>query len=382
MAWAIGFPGAVRVRSQPAFAGGYLLLGSQDGAVYALDAKTGCQHWKFQAASEVRTSIAITEWARDATDPQPVAVFGDYLGNVYGVSVRTGARLWKVRPHEHPHATITGTPRIFEGRVYVAVASHEDGSAVRPDYPCCTFRGAVAALDVNTGATQWLTYTVAEPATPRKLNRAGTRRWGSSGAATWTTPAIDAGRRQVYIGTGDNYSGPATATSDSIIAMDLDTGSVRWVFQATEGDTWNGACMLEIKGPNCPEEEGPDYDFGASVVIVSRAAGDLLLAGQKSGAVFALDPDTGKQIWTRKPGAVAAFRAECTSVWPRPAIWFLSRFLTWPTPRTQKSTTTRRRPDCMRSMSRRASWSGGGWPLRTCAGSARTATRASARRPR
>ncbi|NIT63019.1 MAG: PQQ-binding-like beta-propeller repeat protein, partial [Gammaproteobacteria bacterium] len=382
VAWAIGFPGAVRVRSQPAFAGGYLLLGSQDGAVYALDAKTGCQHWKFQAASEVRTSIAITEWARDATDPQPVAVFGDYLGNVYGVSVRTGARLWKVRPHEHPHATITGTPRIFEGRVYVAVASHEDGSAVRPDYPCCTFRGAVAALDVNTGATQWLTYTVAEPATPRKLNRAGTRRWGSSGAATWTTPAIDAGRRQVYIGTGDNYSGPATATSDSIIAMDLDTGSVRWVFQATEGDTWNGACMLEIKGPNCPEEEGPDYDFGASVVIVSRAAGDLLLAGQKSGAVFALDPDTGKQIWTRKPGAVAAFRAECTSVWPRPAIWFLSRFLTWPTPRTQKSTTTRRRPDCMRSMSRRASWSGGGWPLRTCAGSARTATRASARRPR
>jgi polyvinyl alcohol dehydrogenase (cytochrome) len=303
LAWAIGFPGAVRVRSQPAFAGGYLLMGSQDGAVYALDARTGCQHWKFQAASEVRTSIAITQWQAANQDPQPVAVFGDYLGNVYGVSVRTGLQLWKVRPHDHPHATITGTPRIFEQRVYVAIASHEDGSAVRPDYACCTFRGALASLDVATGKTRWITHTVAEEAAPRGMNRAGTRRWGPSGAASWTTPAIDVARRQVYIGTGDNYSGPATATSDSIIAIDLDTGAIRWVFQATEGDTWNGACMLEVKGPNCPEEEGPDYDFGASVVIASRADGsDILLAGQKSGAVFALNPDNGEQIWTRKPG--------------------------------------------------------------------------------
>ena len=303
LAWAIGFPGAVRVRSQPAFVGGYLLLGSQDGAVYALDAKTGCMHWKFQAASEVRTSIAITQWPDGQKDPQPIAVFGDYLGNVYGVSARSGEALWKVRPHDHPHATITGTPRIFESGVYVAIASHEDGSAARADYPCCTFRGALAALDTTTGKTRWITHTVFDEAKPRELNSAGTRRWGSSGAASWTTPAIDAERRQVYIGTGDNYSGPATATSDSIIAVDLDTGAVRWVFQATEGDTWNGACMQETKGPNCPEQEGPDYDFGASVVIAKpKEGGELLLAGQKSGAVYALDPATGRQIWMRKPG--------------------------------------------------------------------------------
>ncbi|MDH3641464.1 MAG: PQQ-binding-like beta-propeller repeat protein, partial [Gammaproteobacteria bacterium] len=195
VAWSIGFPGAVRVRSQPAFAGGFLLMGSQDGAVYALDAVSGCQHWKYQAVSEVRTGIAVSDWAPGDEDPQPVAVFGDYLGNVYGVSVRTGEQLWKVRPHEHPHATVTGTPRILDQRAYVAFASHEDGSAVRPDYPCCTFRGAVAALDIRSGRTTWLTHTIGEEAVPRKLNRAGTRRWGSSGAASWTTPAIDRERR-------------------------------------------------------------------------------------------------------------------------------------------------------------------------------------------
>ncbi|MCZ6709364.1 MAG: PQQ-binding-like beta-propeller repeat protein [Gammaproteobacteria bacterium] len=303
IAWSIAFPGAVRVRSQPAFAGGYLLLGSQDGAVYALDAASGCQHWKFQAVSEVRTSVAVSQWADEDENPQPVAIFGDYLGNVYGVNARTGSRLWKVRPHDHPHATITGTPRILNEVAYVAIASHEDGSAVRPDYPCCSFRGAVAAVEVNTGKTIWLTHTIAEAAIPRDMTRVGTRRWGSSGAASWTTPAIDAGRRQLYIGTGDNYSGPATATSDSVIAMDIDSGEINWIFQATAGDTWNGACMQAVKGPNCPEPEGPDYDIGASVIVATRSDGkDIVLAGQKSGAVFALDPDSGKLIWKRKPG--------------------------------------------------------------------------------
>jgi polyvinyl alcohol dehydrogenase (cytochrome) len=307
VAWSIAFPGAVRVRSQPAFAGGYLLIGSQDGAVYGLDAATGCQHWKFQAVSEVRTSIAITEWLAPHQDkdqdPQPVAVFGDYLGNVYGVSVRSGRQLWKVRPHDHPHATITGTPRILDERVYVAFASHEDGSAVRPDYPCCTFRGAVAALDVQTGKTLWLTHTVTDEAQPRALNSAGTRRWGPSGAATWTTPAIDTQRRQLYIGTGDNYSDPATGTSDSVIAINIDSGAVNWVFQATAGDTWNGACMQVVKGPNCPEQEGPDFDIGASLIVMTRSDGkEIVVAGQKSGAVFALDPDSGKQVWRSKPG--------------------------------------------------------------------------------
>jgi polyvinyl alcohol dehydrogenase (cytochrome) len=301
VSWALAFPGAVRVRSQPAFAGGYMYLGSQDGAVYAFDAATGCQHWKYQAVSEVRTSIAISDY--DEGDGQIIAVFGDYMGNFYGVDALTGEELWKKRPHDHTHATITGTPRIYDGRAFVSIASHEDGSAVRPDYPCCTFRGAGASVDIKTGETNWITYTVKDEAIPRKLNSAGTQRWGSSGAASWTTPAIDIARNQMYIGTGDNYSGPATGTSDSVIAMDLDTGKINWVFQATAGDTWNGACMLPTNGPNCPENEGPDYDFGSSMVLAKGSDGrEVLLAGQKSGAAFAIDPDTGEMLWKNKVG--------------------------------------------------------------------------------
>ncbi len=301
--WTLAFPGAVRVRSQPAFAGGYLFMGGQDGMVYALDAASGCQHWQYRAATEVRTGIALSDWTKGASKGRPVAVFGDYLGNVYGVDALSGTELWKVRPHDHPHATITGTPRVVGDKVFLAIASHEDGSAVRPDYPCCTFRGAVASLDLMTGKTLWLTHTVKDEATPRKLNSAGTRRWGPSGASSWTTPAIDLARNQLYIGTGDNYSDPATGTSDSVIAMDLDSGEINWVFQATKGDTWNGACMRKEKGPNCPEVEGPDYDFGASMILATGNDGrEVLLAGQKSGAAFGIDPETGKMLWKQKLG--------------------------------------------------------------------------------
>lgn len=302
-AWAVTFPGAVRVRSQPAFAGGFMFIGSQDGTVYALDAKTGCQHWQYRAVSEVRTSISVTLWEGNSPSEPPLAVFGDYLGNVYGVEAETGKLVWKARPHQHPHATISGTPRIHEGRVYVPVSSHEDGSAVRPDYPCCTFRGAVAALDERTGETDWITYTVPEESTPRKLNSAGTQRWGSSGASIWNTPAIDVKRGQLYVGTGDNYSEPDSGTSDSVIAIGLETGDVRWVYQATAGDIWNGACMNPYRGPNCPENEGPDYDIGATLVIAAADEGrDMLIAGQKSGTVHGIDPDNGKAIWTRDIG--------------------------------------------------------------------------------
>lgn len=302
-AWVVTFPGAIRVRSQPAFAGGFMFIGSQDGTVYALDAKTGCQHWQYRAVSEVRTGISVSLWKGDSPDDPPLAVFGDYLGNIYGVEAETGKLAWKARPHLHPHATISGTPRIHDGLVYAPISSHEDGSAVRPDYPCCTFRGAVAALDERTGETKWITYTIPDEATPRELNSAGTQRWGSSGASIWNTPSIDIKRGQLYVGTGDNYSEPDSGTSDSVIAIGLETGDVRWVYQATAGDIWNGACMNPYRGPNCPENEGPDYDIGASLVLADAGDGrDVLIAGQKSGDVHGIDPDNGTLIWKREIG--------------------------------------------------------------------------------
>jgi len=303
VAWTIALPKTVQMRSQPAFAGGFMLMGSQDGTIYGLDAKTGCQHWTFKAYSEVRTSFAISDWEDDDAAPAPIAIFGDHVGNVYGVNATNGALVWRVRPHEHPHAKITGSPRIVDGKALVSFASHEDSTATDPSYPCCTFRGAVAALDVKTGETVWITYTIPDEATLQGTSSVGTEQYGSAGASVWNTASIDLKRNQLYVGTGNNYASPGSGTSDSVIAMDLTTGERKWVYQGTKNDRWNTACMAGIRGPNCPENEGPDFDMGAGTLITSDKNGhDVVVSGQKSSTAHGIDPDTGEGLWRNTLG--------------------------------------------------------------------------------
>ena len=168
-----------------------------------------------------------------------------------------------------------------------------------PTYPCCRSHGLLLALDALTGKTLWTYHTTAQAA-KTKLNSAGVQMWGPSGASVWSTPTVDARRGLVYIGTGENLSQPQTTTSDAVIAIDIASGEERWHFQALAGDVWNGACQLN--GPNCPENPGPDWDIGASVILSTDSNGrDRLLVGQKSGELFALDPDRrGALLWGKR----------------------------------------------------------------------------------
>ena len=303
VAWTIALPHTIQMRSQPGFAGGYLYMGSQDGTVYALDAKTGCQHWAYDASAEVRTSIAISDWDAGDDAPSPIAIFGDQVGNVYGVDAITGTEIWRARPHDHPHAKLTGSPRIVGDRVFVPIASQEDQSAPRPDYPCCTFRGAVVALDVNTGAKIWTAYTIPEEATVQGLNAVGVEQYGPSGASVWNTPSIDLKRNQLYVGTSNNYSNPDSGTSDSVLAIDMDSGTINWVYRGTVNDRWNVACMVCMDRTNCPEPMGPDYDMGAGTLIAPDKNGrDIVVSGQKSSTAHGIDPDTGDGIWRNTLG--------------------------------------------------------------------------------
>lgn len=300
---ALAFPDANRARSQPAFAGGLVFVGSHSGIVYALDPRTGCAHWRYQAAGEVRTAIVVEPWSTsDGGQPQPRLFFGDVLGNVYALDAASGRALWRQRADDHPNATITGTPSYYDGRLYVPVSSLEVALAIDPLYPCCTFRGSVVAYDVRDGAPVWRTYTIAEAATEQSRNRAGTPMFGPSGAVIWNSPTIDPVRQQLYVATGENMSSPATATSDAIFAMDLATGAVNWMFQATRNDVWNTACDTETDH-SCPPEAGPDFDFGAATMLVhTRDGKPLVVGGQKSGVVHALDPDTGEVVWQQRVG--------------------------------------------------------------------------------
>jgi len=300
--WVAAFPNASQMRSEPALAGGALYVGSQNGDVYALDQATGCERWAFHAGSVVRTGVVISPWKSGDDRAEPRAYFGDFTGNVYAVNARTGRLVWRVRADPNPMATITGTPALHAGTLYVPVSSFEAIRAGDPAYPCCRFRGSVVAFDAKNGNVRWTTYTTGRPRlTGRSAN--GVEQYGPSGAAVWNSPTVDPERGQLYIGTGQNYSSPASNTSDAVMALDLATGAVRWVYQAMARDAMNLACVSQNKA-NCPKENGSDFDFGGAGTMLVRGADgrQLVVAARKSGNVYALEPDTGKLVWKSKPG--------------------------------------------------------------------------------
>jgi polyvinyl alcohol dehydrogenase (cytochrome) len=222
-----------------------------------------------------------------------VLLFGDTTGWFYSVDAENGELLWKKRPESHEATRLTGAAMAYQGTVYIPVASWEEGRATNPDYPCCTFRGSVVALRIKDGSQIWKTYTITE-----KSKQTGKNQFGPSGVGVWSTPALDSKRGVLYVTTGNNFSAPTTSMSDAVMALELATGRIVWVKQTTAGDNWNTLCNQ--KG-NCP---GPDYDFGAPAILEKLDSGrSILLAGQKSGMVYALDPDRkGEILWKARVG--------------------------------------------------------------------------------
>ena len=291
--WAFGFPNATSARAQPTIYGGRLFVGSQSGLVYALDAASGCTIWTFQAQAAVRSAITIGPRGSGSA-----AYFGDGKANAYAVDAATGALLWTRNLDDHASARVTGAPTLFENRLYVPIASGEEGQGNNPKYECCTFRGSLVALDVAGGALVWKTFTIATEAKPIGKNASGTTRWGPSGAGIWSSPTVDAKRRLIYAATGNMYTEPQQGTSDAILAMDLATGSIRWTAQVTPKDVFVVGCN-QPNAANCPAEVGPDFDFGSSPIIAKLANGkELIVDGQKSGVGWAFDPDAkGAVTW-------------------------------------------------------------------------------------
>jgi polyvinyl alcohol dehydrogenase (cytochrome) len=270
--------------------------------VYSLDARTGCVHWAFDAGGIVRTAVNVGRIGSD--EPARYgAFFGDARGNAYAVDALTGRLLWKVSVDSYPSARLTGSAVLHRGRLYIPVSSSEEGAGSLPDYECCRFRGSIVALDAATGRQIWKSYTIPEEPRPFRKNARGTQLWGPSGGAVWSSPVVDESRNALYITTGNNYSDPPTATSDAFVAMDLESGKILWAHQVTPNDAYVSACRLTDK-TNCPQVNGPDFDFAASPILVSLSDGKrALVAGHKSGNVYAVDPDRqGARLWEARVG--------------------------------------------------------------------------------
>ncbi len=294
--WAFGIPGAASVGSEPALFGGRLFLGGGDGLVYSLDARTGCIYWTFRPSAPSRTAISISSDGR-------LAYFGDTQATVYAIKAATGVLVWRTSVDQHPFAIITGSPKLYRGRLFVPVSSAEEIAGPVPQYPCCSFRGSLVALDARDGKILWKTHTIGSPPKPTRKNSAGTQMLGPSGAGIWDSPTIDPASRAIYVGTGDNYSDPGTATSDAVMAFDMDSGKILWARQLTSDDRFNVACLAGNRA-NCPEKPGSDFDIGASPILRALPGGKrVLVVGQKSGVVYGLDPDHhGAIVWQTRIG--------------------------------------------------------------------------------
>jgi polyvinyl alcohol dehydrogenase (cytochrome) len=332
--WAFGLPATDSAYGQPTVVDGRVFVGSDSGYVYSLDAATGCVHWSFQAQAGLRGAPMIAPVKPGAA--RMAAYFGDIRGNVYALDASHGELLWKTPVDSHPLSRIMAAVKVYDGRVYVPVANREETTSGAYDYICCTSRGIVAALDSATGKQIWKTYTITETPSPRK-NSAGVSYVGPSGASVWGTVALDPNRRAVYLSTGNAFSEPDVGRSDAVMAMDMDSGRILWVQQVEHDDVWhNGNCPsgpppagfpprsavriavrrgqtggagdggrggrppLPPPPPHyyCSDAKGPDWDFSAGVMLVDAQGKDLVVAGQKSGVVWAFDPDQkGQLIW-------------------------------------------------------------------------------------
>lgn len=302
--WALGYPGATTVTTQPAVAGGRIYLGGPNGGIYALDSKTGCAHWKFETGGAVRGAILIAQFE----DGRFVLFAGDRDAMFYAIDANTGELLWKDKADDHKWALITASPALYGDIVYVGLSSFEELAGGSDVYECCTFRGNVVAYVAATGKRLWKSSTIPEPLEKTRQLANGTQLWGPSGAAVWSQPTIDPKAGVLYVTTGDSYSAPAAATSDSVLAMDLKTGEIKWHVQTYAGDAFTTACVLPDADPAQKEGCGPDVDYGSSAILRTLPDGRrILLAGQKSGVMHALDPDKrGEILWQKQlsPGGV------------------------------------------------------------------------------
>lgn len=302
--WAFGYSIVTSARSQPTVAGGRLFVASENSEVHALDPKTGCTHWTFKAQAGVRTPVTAGPYQSAAGASGYAVYFGDSRANVYAVDANTGQQIWIRKVDAHRAAAITGAPTVHGGRVYVPVQGlNEEGQGGNAKYECCTFRGSVSALDANTGQVLWKTYTVEEPK-PRAKNKDGVQQWGPAGGGIWSSPTVDPKRNMVYVATGNNYADPSQPTTDAVLALDMNSGTIKWVNQATPNDNWTLGCQPENPdNPNCPAKMGPDYDFSASPSLATVNGRDLLVLPQKSGMAYALDPDMeGQKVWEYRIG--------------------------------------------------------------------------------
>ena len=302
--WAFGYAGVPSAGPQVTVAGGRLFATSESGRLYALNPHTGCRYWTYKAQAGIATAAIVGRY-RSRDGNEAVAVFfGDRKANVYAVDAQTGKEIWVRKVDAHASAGITGGLAFAADRVFVPVQGlNEESLRGVAGYPCCTFRGSVSALDASTGNVIWKTYTVGE-SLPRPPAQDDTPAYGPAGGGIVSVPTIDTKRRLVYVSTGNGYAEPLQSTTHAVLALDINTGEMKWTQQLTSGEDWSLGCQRSDGGNSAwLDTPKPDFDLSAPPALVRVHDRDLLVVPQKSGIAWALDPNhEGAVVWQYRFG--------------------------------------------------------------------------------
>ena len=307
--WAVALPStrAFQGGANPiSVIGNRLFVGNLNHWVYALDTKRGCADWTYRAEWRIRSNVAISDG---------IAVFGDVAANVYALNAETGALLWRTKAEWIPSSRITGSLTTHDGVVYVPISSMQEVLNLVKDkeYPCCTFRGSVVAYDLHTGKRLWKTYTIDEEPRLIGTTKKGTKRYGPSGVVVFSAVTVDDKRGLIYVPTGNQNTEPRVAESDAVVAFDMKTGAKRWVTslapEALGGkDIYHLGCeaWVDPERPTCSPENPQgtgDRDFVAPAALVKGPTGkEVIMAGNKDGMFYGLNPDNGKVLWGTRVG--------------------------------------------------------------------------------
>ena len=286
--WAFAYPGTKN--TEAVIFGGRVFAASMAGKAYALDAATGCVHWRYDFRGGARATMSLGK------NPKAASGWAVYLGDdrmfMRALDAGSGQVLWATQVDDHRVGRITGSPALYNGVLYVPLSASEESQGNVASYSCCTFIGTVVAVDALSGKVLWKQAILKETPHATRKNPAGTQMYGPAGGAIWSAPTVDAKRGLLYVATGDSYTEVDHPTSDAVVAMDLKTGAIRWVNQVLAADNFMSGT---INGPL--GVRGPDYDFGSSPNLVTAGNKSLVITGNKSSIVYAMDPATGKTVW-------------------------------------------------------------------------------------